>query len=103
MPSLSCALPVVLQVPDLTVWYGPDTYMGANLAQLFRQLAGMPDEVIRQLHPAHTAASVRDLLPRFKYFNNGTCVVHHMFGGETCELVRQVSDKSGRVTQVDSP
>lgn len=69
--------------------------MGSNLAQLFRQLADMPDEVIQELHPAHTAASVRELLPRFKHFANGTCIVHHIFGGETCELVRQVGGRRG--------
>ncbi len=78
------------QVPDATVWYGPDTYMGRNLQELFTRLASMPDEDVRALHPAHTAASVRALLPRLHYFDAGTCIVHHIFGGETCELVRQV-------------
>lgn len=34
------------QVPEATVWYGPDTYMGANLAQLLQWLAQMPDEEV---------------------------------------------------------
>lgn len=80
-----------MQVPDLTVWYGPDTYMGRNLAQLFSQLANLPDEAIQELHSAHTAETVRALLPRLKHYTDGTCIVHHIFGGETCELVRQVS------------
>ncbi len=37
----------VPQVPDATVWYGPDTYMGRNLAQLFSMLADLPDEEVR--------------------------------------------------------
>ena len=37
-----------LQVPEATVWYGPDTYMGRNLAQLFSDLALLPDEEVRQ-------------------------------------------------------
>jgi quinolinate synthase len=78
------------QVPDATVWYGPDTYMGRNLSQMFQQLSQLPDEDVQQLHPAHTAASIRALLPRLKHYASGTCVVHHIFGGETCELVRQV-------------
>ena len=41
----------VVQVPDLTLWYGPDTYMGANLEELFTSLAALPDEEVRQLHP----------------------------------------------------
>ena len=42
------------------------------------------------MHPAHTAASVRALLPRLHYFEEGTCIVHHLFGGEVTELVRWV-------------
>jgi quinolinate synthase len=79
----------IIQVPDLTVWYGPDTYMGRNLAQLFTQLAEMPDEEVAALHPGHTQASIRALLPRLRHFNDGTCIVHHIFGGEVCELVRK--------------
>ncbi len=75
------------QVPDLHVFYGPDTYMGANLAQLFTNLAQMPDEEVAALHPGHTAASVASLLPRLHYFQEGTCIVHHIFGGRVTELV----------------
>ena len=35
------------------MWYGPDTYMGANLAQLLEWLAEMPDdEVCEQIDVA---------------------------------------------------
>ena len=77
------------QIPDLTVWYGPDTYMGRNLAQLFTSLADLPDEEVQKLHSKHTQASVRALLPRLHYFEEGTCIVHHIFGGEVTELVRK--------------
>lgn len=46
------------------------------------------DEEVRELHPAHTQASIRALLPRLRYFEQGTCIVHHLFGGEVCELVK---------------
>jgi quinolinate synthase len=90
-PCVFMCVCVFEQVPDLHVWYGPDTYMGRNLAQLFRQLSDLPDGEIQQLHPAHTAASVRAILPRLRHYASGTCIVHHIFGGETCELVKQVS------------
>ena len=77
------------QVPDLHVYYGPDTYMGRNLGQLFTMLAALPDEEVAAVHPAHTAASVRALLPRLHCFQEGTCIVHHMFGAQTTELVRR--------------
>ena len=63
--------------------------MGRNLAQLFTSLAEMPDEEVRKLHPLHTQASVKALLPRLHYFEEGTCIVHHIFGGEVTELVRK--------------
>jgi quinolinate synthase len=59
--------------------------MGANLAALFTNLAQLSDEEVVALHPAHTAATVRALLPRLKYFQEGTCIVHHLFGGEVWE------------------
>ena len=30
---------------------------------------------------------MKALLPRLHYFKEGTCIVHHMFGGEVTELV----------------
>lgn len=56
------------KVPGLHVWYGPDTYMGENLHTLLSRLAGMTDEQVAAVHPQHTAATIRDLLPRFQYF-----------------------------------
>jgi quinolinate synthase len=63
--------------------------MGRNLATLFTSLASMAPEEVAALHPAHTPATVAALLPRLRYFEDGTCIVHHIFGGEVCELVRQ--------------
>ena len=63
--------------------------MGRNLAQLFTSLAELPDAEVQKLHPKHTQASVKSLLPRLHYFEEGTCIVHHIFGGEVTELVRK--------------
>lgn len=97
VPTITCTSSNVVQtvlqgfaqVPDLNVWYGPDTYMGLNLAELFTQLANLPDEEVAALHPAHTAATVKALLPRLHHYASGTCIVHHIFGGETCEVVQE--------------
>ena len=48
------------QVPDLTIWYGPDTYMGENLHNMILELSHMDDEQIRAVHPAHTQARERE-------------------------------------------
>lgn len=56
------------QVPEGSVFYGPDTYMGGNLGTLLRQLATQSDEDVAKVHPGHTQASIRALLPRLHYF-----------------------------------
>ncbi|CAM9871540.1 unnamed protein product [Ectocarpus sp. 4 AP-2014] len=96
VPTITCTSSNVLhtvlqafaQVPDLTIWYGPDTYMGENLHNMLTELAGMTDAQIREVHPKHDQASVRSLLPRFHYFRQGNCIVHHMFGDDVVERVR---------------
>jgi quinolinate synthase len=96
IPTITCTssnvvrtvLQAAAQIPRVHIWFGPDTYMGDNLAHMFQSLAEMPDEQIRQLHSEHDQASIRSLLPRFHYFEQGTCIVHHMFGREVVELVR---------------
>jgi len=56
------------QVPDLRIWYGPDSYMGANIKELFQQMTKMTDEEIAAIHPEHNQDSIRSLLPRLHYF-----------------------------------
>lgn len=41
-------------MPDLTIWYGPDTYMGENIYNMLLEMRQMDDEQIRAVHPAHT-------------------------------------------------
>jgi quinolinate synthase len=77
------------QIPDGHVWFGPDTYMGRNLAKLFAQLADGPDEAIRAIHPAHDRASMKSLLSRFHYFEQGSCIVHELFGADVARRVRE--------------
>jgi quinolinate synthase len=97
VPTITCTssnvvqtvLQASAQIPDVHIWFGPDTYMGDNLAHMLDSLARMPDEQIRQLHQAHDQASIRSLVPRFHYFEEGTCIVHHMFGREVVEQVRE--------------
>lgn len=56
------------QVPDLNIFYGPDSYMGANIIELFLQMSKMTDEEIANIHPAHNRDSIRSLLPRLNYY-----------------------------------
>ncbi|KAK9837492.1 hypothetical protein WJX81_006535 [Elliptochloris bilobata] len=96
VPTITCTssnvvqtvLQAFAQVPDVRVYYGPDTYMGRNLATMLGALARLPDEEVAALHPAHTAASVAAALPRLHYYEEGSCAVHHMFGAQVTERVR---------------
>lgn len=56
------------QVPGLNIWYGPDSYMGANIAELFEQMVSMTNEEIALIHPKHDRNSIRSLLPRLHYY-----------------------------------
>jgi quinolinate synthase len=97
VPTITCTSSNVLatvlscfaQIEDAHVYFGPDTYMGRNLVELLRSLASMGDDAVRAVHPAHTRASLEALLPRFHYFEQGSCVVHHLFGAEVAERVRR--------------
>jgi quinolinate synthase len=84
---VSTVLAAFAAVPDLRVLYGPDSYMGANLATLLESVASLGDAAAASLHPAHTAASLRSARERLTYFADGTCAVHHLFGGGVARTV----------------
>jgi len=96
IPTITCTSSNVLQtvlqaaaqVPDVSIFYGPDTYMGANLHSMLTQFSQLSDAAIEEIHPAHSQESIRGLLDRFHYFRQGVCVVHHMFGDDVARRVR---------------
>lgn len=97
VPTITCTssnvvqtvLQAAAQIDGVHIWFGPDTYMGQNLRDLFSGLAQMDDSAIAAVHPAHDRASVAALLERFHHFEQGVCVVHHMFGAEVAATVRR--------------
>jgi len=97
VPTITCTssnvvqtiLQAAAQVPDLSIWYGPDTYMGENLRSMFQRYASMSDSEIKALHPSHDQASVSALLDRFEVFQQGNCIVHHMFGDDIVKTVKE--------------
>jgi quinolinate synthase len=97
VPTITCTSSNVLktvlqafaQIPDVNVWFGPDTYMGHNLHELFSSMRELDDAAIRAVHPAHDRKSLEAVVARFRGFEQGTCVVHHMFGAEVAERVRR--------------
>ncbi|XP_057487202.1 quinolinate synthase, chloroplastic-like [Actinidia eriantha] len=98
VPTITCTssnvvqtiLQAFAQVPGLNVWYGPDTYMGANIVELFQQMTVMTDDEIAEIHPEHNQDTIRSLLPRLHYYQDGTCMVHHLFGHEVVEQIKEM-------------
>ncbi|XP_043806442.1 quinolinate synthase, chloroplastic isoform X2 [Manihot esculenta] len=98
VPTITCTssnvvqtiLKAFTQIPDLNVWYGPDSYMGANIAKLFQQMTAMTDDEITEVHPAHNRDTIRALLPRLHYYQDGTCIVHHLFGQEVVDRINEM-------------
>lgn len=97
VPTITCTssnvvqtvLQAFAQIPNLTVWYGPDSYMGANLAELFRQMSNMTDAEIAEIHPMHDMSTIRSLLHRLHYFHDGACIVHDLFGEDVVRRVQE--------------
>jgi quinolinate synthase len=97
VPTITCTssnvVPLMLQafaqVPDLHVWFGPDTYMGNNLASMLTAYAGLDAAAASALHPQHTPASLSSARERFHRFEQGVCIVHHMFGDDVVQRVQR--------------
>ena len=97
VPTITCTSSNVIrtimqaaaQIPDLHVWYGPDTYMGHNLRRFFTRLAELGDEAVRAVHAEHDSATVQGLVERLHTFEQGVCIVHHMFGADVAERLRR--------------
>jgi quinolinate synthase len=62
--------------------------MGHNLASVLDALAELDPEAVAKLHPAHTPDSLRSARARFHHFEQGVCIVHHMFGDAVVSQVR---------------
>ena len=79
------------RLPPLAPRYGPDTYMGRNLQRLLGAIADDAEwddaRIARELHPAHTRASLRDARRRLDVFEQGHCAVHHMFGSAVARTI----------------
>ena len=111
VPTITCTSSNVVQtilqafaeVPDLTIWYGPDTYMGANLAVMFEQFSTLSDAEIAAIHPAHNRCTMAKVLENFHYFRQGNCVVHHMFGDKVVEQVRQEYSEAFHTAHLEVP
>lgn len=102
-PTITCTSSNVLQTmlqasaqvgPKLKILYGPDTYMGENLVALFDAILQQSDawddaRIARELHPSHNRSTLQTLRDNVDVYPSGNCVVHHMFGSEVVNTVKQ--------------
>ncbi|PIA51629.1 hypothetical protein AQUCO_01100468v1 [Aquilegia coerulea] len=111
VPTITCTssnvvqtiLQASAQIKDLNIWYGPDSYMGANIAELFQQMASMANEEIAEIHQQHDRESIRSLLHRLHYFQDGTCIVHDLFGNEVVKKIQEVYCDSFLTAHLEVP
>lgn len=102
VPTITCTSSNVLatilqasaQIPDVRILYGPDTYMGHNLRTLLDTLLANPIEwtnkkIQSNLHPKHNRTTLKKLRDNLEIFPSGNCIVHHMFGNEVVQTVRE--------------
>jgi quinolinate synthase len=96
LPTITCTssnvVPLMLQafaqIPDLHVWFGPDTYMGTNLASMLEAFSRMDAATAATLHPKHTPETLASARERFHWFQQGLCIVHHMFDADVVRRVQ---------------
>jgi len=101
VPTITCTSSNVVQtmlqaaseIPNLRILYGPDTYMGENLERLFDVIGKTDDwtdsRIQSELHPDHTNISLKKLKENLVVFPSGNCVVHHMFGNQVVDTVKE--------------
>ena len=111
VPTITCTssnvvrtiLSAYAQIPDVTVWYGPDTHMGDNLVTLFKAMSELTDEEIQKVHPAHTRETIRALIPRLEVYPQGTCSVHELFGSDVVRRLRAEYPECNHTAHLEVP
>jgi len=101
VPTITCTSGNVVQtlvaaataLPGAHVWYGPDTYMGENLRVILDALAAMDPALFAQRYPGVDRGAVAGLRQRFHPFQQGNCIVHHLFGSAVvAQVLRDYAD-----------
>eukprot|EP01083_Nonionella_stella_P068290 181222_1 len=114
VPTITCTssnvMATILQasseVPDVKIMYGPDTYMGENLVTMFTSILNAnwdDDKIAKALHPKHNRATIEKLRDNIDVFPSGNCVVHHMFGNEVVNTVKDNYDDAFVTAHLEVP
>ena len=95
-----------VEIHNVNILYGPDTYMGENLVTMFTSVldAGWDDEKIAtDMHPEHNRESITKLRDSIEVYPNRNCVVHHMLGNEVVNTVRENYDDAYVTAHLEVP
>ena len=95
-----------VEIHNVNILYGPDTYMGENLVTMFTSVldAGWDDEKIAtDMHPEHNRESITKLRDSIEVYPNRNCVVHHMLGNEVVNTVRKNYDDAYVTAHLEVP
>lgn len=111
VPTITCTSSNVMQTilqasaqnHNISIWYGPDTYMGQNLKVMLERYAQLPDDDIAKIHPKHNQKSIHKILSRFNYYHQGNCMVHHMFGAEVVSQVKRFHANAFHTAHLEVP
>lgn len=113
VPTITCTssnvlqtlLTASLQIPNVQIYYGPDTYMGDNLKVLLKTIAQQWDDetIATKLHKSHNRTSIAKLHDSIHVFPSGNCVVHHMFGANVVDTVREYYADSYMTAHLEVP
>mmetsp|Transcript_18701 Transcript_18701/g.20855 ORF Transcript_18701/g.20855 Transcript_18701/m.20855 type:complete len:554 (+) Transcript_18701:85-1746(+) len=113
-PTITCTSSNVLQTmlqasaqvgPDLKILYGPDTYMGNNLETFFQTIVDnwSDERIAKDLHPEHNRKTIARLHEKMHVFQEGNCVVHHMFGNSVVDTVKKHYDDAFVTAHLEVP
>jgi len=98
VPTITCTSSNVVQTilqsasqtqGKVNIFYGPDSYMGANIQEMLEQLAKTSDEAVKKVHPDHDNSTIKALLESYSFYDDGICLVHDMFGSDVASAIRE--------------
>jgi quinolinate synthase len=113
VPTITCTssnvlqtiLTAAIQIPDIKILYGPDTYMGENLITFLSVIESSwtDDQIRANLHPQHNKESLRRLRESLVVYPSGNCIVHHMFGASVVETVKRFYNEAYVTAHLEVP
>jgi quinolinate synthase len=113
VPTITCTssnvlqtiLTAAVQIPNVKILYGPDTYMGENLITFLSVIENSwtDDQIRTKLHPQHNKQSLRRLRESLVVYPSGNCIVHHMFGSSVVQTVKQFYNEAYVTAHLEVP